>query len=74
AVAFGVPKQGDTLADGEAGRDEEKGIMGLVDDQIGHFGRPGHVWLASQLPNTRSSTMLRPTIQPISEGRDPGAL
>ncbi|MEA7586097.1 KDGP aldolase, partial [Salmonella enterica subsp. enterica serovar Anatum] len=42
AVAFVIPKQSDTLADREAARDEENAIMALVDNQIGHFGRPAH--------------------------------
>ncbi len=50
AVAFVIPKQSDTLADREAARDEENAIMALVDNQIGHFGRPAHVWFVSQLP------------------------
>ncbi|EAA8620530.1 propionyl-CoA synthetase, partial [Salmonella enterica] len=74
AVAFVIPKQSDTLADREAARDEEKAIMALVDNQIGHFGRPAHVWFVSQLPKTRSGKMLRRTIQAICEGRDPGDL
>ncbi|ECF6042410.1 propionate--CoA ligase [Salmonella enterica subsp. salamae] len=74
AVAFVIPKQGDTLADREAARDEEKAIMALVDNQIGNFGRPAHVWFVSQLPKTRSGKMLRRTIQAICEGRDPGDL
>lgn len=37
AVAFVIPKQSDTLADREAARDEEKAIMALVDNQIGHL-------------------------------------
>lgn len=49
-MAFVIPKQSDTLADREAARDEEKAIMALVDNQIGHFGRPAHVWFVSQLP------------------------
>ncbi len=64
----------DTLADREAARDEENAIMALVDNQIGHFGRPAHVWFVSQLPKTRSGKMLRRTIQAICEGRDPGDL
>ncbi|SUG67597.1 propionate--CoA ligase [Salmonella enterica subsp. enterica] len=67
-------KQSDTLADREAARDEENAIMALVDNQIGHFGRPAHVWFVSQLPKTRSGKMLRRTIQAICEGRDPGDL
>ncbi|EBK5809000.1 AMP-binding protein, partial [Salmonella enterica] len=74
AVAFVIPKQSDTLADREAARDEENAIMALVDNQIGHFGRPAHVWFVSQLPKTRSGKMLRRTIQAICEGRDPGDL
>ena len=51
-----------------------KAIMALVDNQIGNFGRPAHVWFVSQLPKTRSGKMLRRTIQAICEGRDPGDL
>ncbi|MGK4724873.1 AMP-binding enzyme, partial [Salmonella enterica] len=63
AVAIVNPKQSDTLSDREAARDEEKAIMSLVDNKIGQFGRPAHVWFVSQLPKTSSGKMLRSTIQ-----------
>lgn len=74
AVAFVIPKLIETLEDSDVAHSEEKAIMALVDSQIGHFGRPAHVWFVSQLPKTRSGKMLRRTIQAICEGRDPGDL
>lgn len=74
AVAFVIPKQGDSLLLRDVAQEEEQAIQHRVDDQIGHFGRPARIYFVSQLPKTRSGKMLRRAMQAICEGRDPGDL
>ncbi|MBJ3815987.1 propionate--CoA ligase [Shimwellia pseudoproteus] len=74
AVAFVIPKQGDSLLLQEVAREEEQAIQHRVDHQLGHFGRPARIYFVSQLPKTRSGKMLRRAMQAICEGRDPGDL
>ena len=74
AVAFVIPKQGDSLLLRDVAQEEEQAIQHRVDDQIGHFGRPVRIYFVSQLPKTRSGKMLRRAMQAICEGRDPGDL
>ncbi|RAU48352.1 propionate--CoA ligase [Pseudocitrobacter sp. RIT415] len=74
AVAFVIPKQGDSLLLRDVAKEEEQAIQHRVDDQIGHFGRPARIYFVSQLPKTRSGKMLRRAMQAICEGRDPGDL
>lgn len=74
AVAFVIPKQGDSLLLRDVAHEEEQAIQHRVDDQIGHFGRPARIYFVSQLPKTRSGKMLRRAMQAICEGRDPGDL
>lgn len=74
AVAFVIPKQGDSLLLRDVAQEEEQAIQHRVDDQIGHFGRPARIYFVSQLPKTRSGKMLRRAMQAICEGRDAGDL
>ncbi|MEO3988384.1 propionate--CoA ligase [Pseudocitrobacter cyperus] len=74
AVAFVIPRQGDSLLLRDVAQDEEAAIQHRVAEQIGHFGRPARIYFVSQLPKTRSGKMLRRTMQALCEGRDPGDL
>ncbi|AFJ47217.1 propionate--CoA ligase [Shimwellia blattae] len=74
AVAFVIPKQGDSLLLADVAQQEEQAIQHRVDDNLGHFGRPARVYFVSRLPKTRSGKMLRRALQAVCEGRDPGDL
>ena len=74
AVAFVIPKQGDSLLLRDVAQQEEQAIQHRVDDQLGHFGRPARIYFVSRLPKTRSGKMLRRAMQALCEGRDPGDL
>lgn len=74
AVAFVIPRQGDCIQLSEEAQQQEREILQRVDEQVGHFGRPAHVYFVSQLPKTRSGKMLRRVLQAVCEGRDPGDL
>ncbi|MDH4425000.1 MAG: propionate--CoA ligase [Acidovorax sp.] len=74
AVAFAVVKDASTLTDDAAKLKLEGEIMKVVDQTIGAVGRPARVRFVSVLPKTRSGKLLRPAIQAVCEGRDPGDL
>ncbi|WP_172731803.1 propionate--CoA ligase [Pluralibacter gergoviae] len=74
AVAFVIPKQGDSLILPDVAQQEAQAIQQQVSEQIGPFGRPEKVYFVSRLPKTRSGKMLRRTMQALCEGRDPGDL
>ncbi|EMM6762720.1 propionate--CoA ligase [Pluralibacter gergoviae] len=74
AVAFVIPKQGDSLILPDIAQQEAQAIQQQVGEQIGPFGRPEKVYFVSRLPKTRSGKMLRRTMQALCEGRDPGDL
>ncbi|HKA86809.1 MAG TPA: propionate--CoA ligase [Haliangiales bacterium] len=73
-VAFAVVKDASRLDRPASRAALEREIMGVVDRELGAFGRPARVHFVAQLPKTRSGKVLRRSIQAVAEGRDPGDL
>jgi propionyl-CoA synthetase len=73
-LAFAVVRDASKIERPEARAALEREVMGVVDRELGAFGRPSRVHFVTQLPKTRSGKVLRRSIQALAEGRDPGDL
>src|SRR5262249_20811378 len=73
-LAFAVLKDSAKCATPELRAAQEKEVLEMVDRQLGAIGRPSRVHFVTLLPKTRSGQLLRRSIQPLAEGRDPGDL
>jgi propionyl-CoA synthetase len=74
ALAFAVVRDAALAEDAAASQALEAEVMKLVDSRLGAVARPSRVVFVTALPKTRSGKLLRPALQAVAEGRDPGDL